>query len=302
MPQRTLIGVVFIALCALAAGFFQANRSDAGLPDELRLGVLPNVNRDSINQRYDALITYLSDELEVPCRLVPANSYEQLVEFFHNGDVDLAYLGGATLIQVLDRDNGVPLVSRDVDAMFSSFYLIRQDSGIDSFAELEGKTFSFGSKLSTSGHYMPRIFMEQDNIVPEDFFGDITYSGAHDATALAVQHGKVFAGVASAEIVEEMLEDGRLDDSAIQVIRESRPYVNYAWTIQPNFDEETRKRISRAFLDLLPSDEEHAAVLDEARADYFVPAIVEQYTSGEEYRAIRELMAAADLEDTQSPW
>lgn len=301
MPKGTSLGIVLITLSILACGCFMTARPGSDMPPELRLGVLPDESRDGISQRYEGLVQYLAEELDVPCRLVYADSYDQLVELFHDRRVHLGYFGGVTFIQVLDQDDAVPLVIRNVDATFASYYIIREDSGMDTFAELEGKSFSFGSKLSTSGHYMPHIFIQHEGIIPEEFFSEISYSGAHDATALAVQNGDVDAGVVSWIIFEEIIEDGRLDDSALQVVRESRPYVNFAWAIQPHIGEGARKKICRAFLELLPDNERHAKILDAVGADYFVPAIVQEYTSGEEYKAVRELLVTADLQEGQSP-
>lgn len=301
MSIRVSYGIASLALCALAVGCLPAGDSGAGFPAKFRVGVVPDESKDILRDRYAGLINYLSEELQVPCRLVIADSYDHLLELFHEREVDFAFFGGVTFVQAHDRDEAVPLVIRDIDAEFSSYYLIRQDSGIETFADLEGKSFSFGSKLSTSGHYMPRVFMQQEGIVPEEFFGAIIYSGAHDATALAVQNGEVDAGVASGLIVEEMIEDGRLDDSVIEVIWETRPYANYVWAIQSRFGESVEEQVCDAFLNLLPNDEGHAAILDALGAEYFVPAIVEEYTSSEEYNTIRELMAAEERQGGGTP-
>jgi hypothetical protein len=51
---------------------------------------------------------------------------------------------------------------------------------------------------------MPRYFMLQDGIKPEEFFSRIAYSGAHDATAAWVQAGKADGGVLNASVWEKV--------------------------------------------------------------------------------------------------
>ncbi|MFR0657200.1 PhnD/SsuA/transferrin family substrate-binding protein, partial [Pantoea sp. SIMBA_079] len=78
--------------------------------------------------------------------------------------------------------------------------------------DLKGKSFAFGSISSTSGSLMPRYFMlKQDNIKPEEYFGRVAYSGAHDATVAWVQAGKVDGGVLNASVWQKLVDAGKVD-------------------------------------------------------------------------------------------
>src|SRR5574341_1997851 len=97
----------------------------------------------------------------------------------------MVWYGGFTFVQARKRTGtAIPVVSRQEDLEFHSKFITRKDTGIRALADLKGKTFSFGSVSSTSGHLMPRYFLMQNGIVPERDFKNVAFSGAHDATAL----------------------------------------------------------------------------------------------------------------------
>ena len=59
--------------------------------ETLRIGILPDESEDALRQRYIPLFEFLSQEIGRPYELVIPNSYEELVNIFGEGQVDLAY-------------------------------------------------------------------------------------------------------------------------------------------------------------------------------------------------------------------
>ncbi|WP_372897943.1 PhnD/SsuA/transferrin family substrate-binding protein, partial [Stieleria sp.] len=89
----------------------------------IRIGVLPDESRSMLEQRYLPLVAYLEDSTDLSCQLVLHGSYEQLQAAFEAGDVELAWLGGYTFVKLNRSHHAVPLVSRDRDLRFTSYYL-----------------------------------------------------------------------------------------------------------------------------------------------------------------------------------
>lgn len=241
-------------------------------PVVLRVGVLPDERPDALRQRYQPLIAHLARELGQEVRLVIPEDYEQLVTRFGSGDLDLAYFGGVTYVAAAERHGALPLVMRDIDAGFTSYFLARAERPETAVADFEGMAFAFGSELSTSGHLMPRFFLQEQEIVPETFFASVRYSGTHDATVAWVRDGKADLGAANAEVVNAMLSDGRLAPGALRVVWETPPYADYVWALRPGLGEATTTRLRDAFLSLSPIDEEAAGILRRMGAGGFLPA------------------------------
>ncbi len=248
----------------------------------LRIGIVPDESQELLLSRYTPLAEYLSAELGVPYELIIPTDYGELLTLFHKGEVDLVYFGGFTFVQAYMLDNAIPLVTRDVDNRFTSYFLVRGDSSAEDLSDFEGTRFSFGSQLSTSGHLMPRYFLDERGMVPEDFFETITYSGKHDLTAFLVRDGEVDLGVANAPVIRKMIRDGRLHENELRILWETPPYQDYVWALRPVFDEATRINVQDAFLKLSRANEPHGRILDSIDAGSFLPASVDDFVQLQE--------------------
>lgn len=270
---RSLFCVLLLALLIAAAGCSDDGESGKGMPAVLKIGIPPDESKATLLKRYTPLFKYLSRELGIPYELKISTSYKNLLELFEKGDIDLAHFGGFTFIQAYHKHKAVPLVMRDIDTRFTSYFVTRADIPLRRLPDFKGKTFSFGSKLSTSGHLMPRYFLNEEmGIVPEKFFSKVQYSGSHDKTAIQVQDGIVDIGAANSKIIDKMLRDGRLSREKIRILWESPPYADYVWVLQSGFNKTTRMKIRNAFLALSPSIKTDAAILSKVDAAGFLPA------------------------------
>ena len=239
----------------------------------VRVGVLPDMGEEELVQRYNPLLAYLSEKTGLDVRLVLPADYAELLNFFGAGEVDLALFGGLTYVQANTLYQAEPLVMRDVDTRFISVFVVRHDDPAIEFTDLKDRVLAFGSDLSTSGHLMPRHFLRKNKqIIPEQFFSQIVYSGAHDKTVYMVREGKADIGAANAEIINGMLRDGRLQQKELRVVWETPPYPDYVWAVPRHLNEEFKTRLRDAYLQLDLSDEHHRQILAALGARSFLPA------------------------------
>lgn len=243
----------------------------------LRIGVLPDEEKENLRERYKPLLDHLSTRTDINCQLVVPDSYAELVQLFSDNKIDLAHFGGLTFIQVNTFYDAQPLVMRDIDTHFTSFFLAKKNQ--NDFSFFENKIFSFGSKLSTSGHLMPRHFLQtEQQIDPENYFSNIIFSGAHDKTAYLVRDGKVDLGVANSEVIRQMFNDGRLQENDLHIIWETPPYANYVWVANKHLNEKTKTQLLDAFLELDLNTPHHKTILKSLGARIFLPASVKDFS------------------------
>jgi len=285
MLKATLAAVCGIAL-SLSALLAQA-------ADTLRVSAIPDEAPTELLRKFKPLGAYLEQQLGMKVEFVPVSDYAAVVEAIAAERIDLAWLGGFTFVQTrLKTANSahpaIPLVQRAEDEKFTS-KIISADPAVQSLQDLKGKTFAFGSVSSTSGSLMPRYFMLQDGIKPEDFFSRIAYSGAHDATAAWVQAGKADGGVLNASVWDKLVAAGKVDTDKVKVIATTPPYFDYNWTVRGTLDAGLRDKIQAAFLALDPAKPEHKAILDLQAASRFIA------TQAENYQGIEEAARAAGL-------
>ena len=63
--------------------------------------------------------------------------------------------------------------------------------GVDSLADLAGRSIAWVSKLSATGYLVPRLYLETFGVDVAALVGSQTYCGSHDAAALAFARGRV---------------------------------------------------------------------------------------------------------------
>jgi len=281
-PLATLAG-----LCLSAATLF----STAALAEttELRVSAIPDEAPTELMRKFEPLGKYLEEQLGMPVTFQPVSDYAGVVEALGAKRLDLAWLGGFTYVQAkLRTGDAIPLVQREQDEVFTSTF-ITADPEVKASTDLKGKSFAFGSVSSTSGHLMPRYFLQQDGINADEFFSRVGFSGAHDATVAWVESGKVDAGVLNSSVWEKLVEENKVNTDKVRVYAVTPTYYDYNWTVRGGLEPELVEKIKAAFLALDPANPEHKAILDLQRASRFVP------TSAENYKGIEEAARAAGL-------
>ena len=243
-----------------------------------RVTAIPDESPTELARKAEPLVKYLEKKLGTKVEFTPVSDYSAAVEALVNKQVDMAWYGGFTFVQASIRSGGkvIPLVQRTEDEKFRSVF-ITTDPTIQSLADLKGKTLSFGSQSSTSGHLMPRSFLLKAQINPDTDLKRVAYSGAHDATIAAVASGKVDAGALNISVWEKFVSEKKVDPSKVRVIFTTPPYYDYNWTVHADMPAATRAKITQAFLELDKNTAEGLAVLTTQRATQFIPTQASNY-------------------------
>ena len=267
LSRRALIGA---ALLAAAAARAQQR--------PFRITAIPDESPTELARKAAPLVKYLEQRLGVKVEYTPVTDYAAAVEALANQQVDLAWFGGFTFVQAQQRSGGkvLPLVQREEDEKFRSVFITTSDR-IKSLPDLKGKTLSFGSQSSTSGHLMPRSFLLAAGIDPDRDLKRVAYSGAHDATVAAVASGKVDAGALNISVWDKLVADKKVDTAKVHVFHTTPPYYDYNWTVHAAMPAAQREALARAFLDLNKSTPEGREILELQRASRFVPTRAENY-------------------------
>jgi len=258
--------------------------------DVLRISAIPDENPTELQRKFSKMAAYLEKEVGVKVHYTAVTDYAAVVEALAAKKIDMAWLGGFTFVQArLRTGNAIPIVQRAQDEKFTSKFIASATSGIKGLPDLKGKNFTFGSVSSTSGHLMPRYFLLENGINPEKDFRRVAFSGAHDATALQVESGRVDAGALNASVWAKLVREKKVDMDKVKVIWTTPPYYDYNWTVRGNLDPAIVRKLTAAFLKLDPKNPADKALLDLQRASKFVP------TRPENYKGIEQAARAAGL-------
>ena len=243
-----------------------------------RITAIPDESPTELARKAAPLVKYLEGKLGMKVEFTPVTDYAAAVETLANKQVDMAWFGGFTFVQAQQRSGGkvIPLVQREEDEKFRSVFITTEPS-IKGLADLKGKTLSFGSQSSTSGHLMPRSYLLAAGLDPDKDFRRVGYSGAHDATVAAVASGKVDAGALNISVWEKLVADKKVDPATVRVFYTTPAYYDYNWTVHADMPAALREKLTKAMLDLSPATPEGKQVLELQRATRFIPTRVENY-------------------------
>jgi phosphonate transport system substrate-binding protein len=203
---------------------------------------IPDEDESRLQQRFGKVAAYLSAQLGVEVKYIPVKSYAAAITAFRNNQVQLAWFGGLSGVQArrLVPDSEA-LAQGYEDQFFKTYLIAHQSAGVDTSDSLtdalKGKTFTFGSKGSTSGRLMPEFYLrEHFQAAPETIFSRVGFSGDHSRTIAQVQSGAYQIGAVNYSVWDAELAAGKIDTSKVKVIWTTPTYPDYQWTIRGDVD------------------------------------------------------------------
>ena len=249
----------FLRLLFLTVVLF-SNTAVAAPPKTLVFSAIPDQDETRLKQRFGDVAKYLEKKLGVPVKYVPVKSYAAAITAFRNNQIQLAWFGGLSGVQARLKVPGSQAIAQGVeDTKFRTYIIANHSTGLrpsDEFPkEIAGKTFTFGSKGSTSGRLMPQYYIEKNlNDKVDNIFKRVGFSGNHSKTIALVQSGAYEVGAVNYQVWEKELKDGKIDTSKVQVIWKTPTYPDYQWTIRGDVDkvwgEGFADKVKAALLDM----------------------------------------------------
>ena len=234
------------------------------LADTFVFTAIPDQDEARLRERFDKVATYPTQALRVEARYVPVKSYAAAVTAFRNDQVQLAWFGGLSGVRARLLVEGSQAIAQGVeDPDFKTYFIAHASTGLqpseDFPADIAGKTFTFGSKGSTSGRLMPEYYIRQHfGKAPDEVFAKVGFSGNHSKTIALVQSGAYQVGAVNFKVWGSELSEGKIDPAKVSVIWETPPYPDYQWSIRGDVDarwgEGFMERVKQALLDMRDPD------------------------------------------------
>jgi phosphonate transport system substrate-binding protein len=238
---------------------------------------IPDQDTTRLQERFGRIADYLAEKLHLKVRYVPVKSYAASVQAFKNNEVQLAWFGGLAGVKARLNVPGSLAIAQGVeDPEFLTYFIANTTTGL-SFSEdfpsgIADKTFTFGSKGSTSGRLMPEYFVRQHfHKAPRKIFKRVGFSGDHSRTLALVQSGSYEVGAINFKVWQKEVGAGKVDPAKIQVIWRTPVYPDYNWTIRGDVEQTYGvgfiNKVKQALLSITDS-----AILDAFPRSRFIPA------------------------------
>lgn len=243
----------------------------------LRFTAIPDQDTTRLEQRFGKVAQYLASSLKTDVTYIPVKSYSASVNAFKNNQVQLAWFGGLSGVLARRAVSGSQAIAQgEEDQYFVTYFIAHASTGLqasDAFpGSMAGRTFTFGSKGSTSGRLMPEYHIRQQfKKSPAAVFKRVGFSGDHSKTIALVQSGSYQVGAVNFKVWERELKAGIIDTRQVQVIWKTPAYVDYNWTVRGDVDEKFGKGFTEKLQEALISMQDKA-LLDSFPRKRFIKA------------------------------
>ena len=227
-------------------------------------GVIPRDNPRILYEKYQPLLDYLSEKTPYAYELVIKKNYEDTVDAFGRGEVEVALLGPLTYLEARAKYGAICILKPkgiDGNASYKSVIIKRRNSSVNGTNGLKGKSMAFSASKSTSGNLMPRYLLANSGIHLNELSGYANFD-YHDSVVKAVLKGQYDAGGVRDSVARKYMKLG------IEVIAESPDIPTGPLVVGPGTPFSVIENIKKALLELNPNNPLHQKILKRLDDDF----------------------------------
>jgi serine/threonine-protein kinase len=182
-PHRlALLFAAFICGAVVVIAILVNSKGATRTGPPTQLGWAPTVAPDVLEAEARPLHDYLGDALSRDVDVVMTESYGELADALIDGEVDYAVLPPLLYVRTKEREpNIVPLALKEFDGAKKSdgLLLVAMQLDVAVIEDLKGKRFCLTDRNSTTGNFLPRAYIRRHGYEPDDFIGEVIWSGDH---------------------------------------------------------------------------------------------------------------------------
>lgn len=227
--------------------------------EELYLGSVAMDVPAEMVRRMTPLTEYLTKKTGIKISFRASPNLGSAVNELGKDFTQIAYLTPVAYIEARDKYKVQPLVSplTHGKSTFNLVVAVRSDSPHKTMDDLKGKKFAFGDQKAL----LQRAVVVGGGVKLEEF-SNYGFLKHYDNIAKAVLNKDFDGGILKDTIYEEFAPKG------LRKIYTSPPLSSYLFAVSDRLPPATVKKLRNAFLELKPSNPEHAAVLKELDKGY----------------------------------
>jgi phosphate/phosphite/phosphonate ABC transporter binding protein len=167
-----------------------------------------------------------------------------------------------------ERNQGKPVYFCDV--------VVRHDSPIQTFSDLQGGSWAYNDARSLSGYYSLLDKLAESDL-DESFFHNVFCSGSHLNSIEAILCGEADAAAIDSNVLRSRLRDAPDLQERLRVIESWGPYPIQPVAVRSALDQRLKARLRTAFL--TTKDDQHTRqTLERFGLIRFAPVDQEDYT------------------------
>lgn len=201
---------------------------------------------------YRKIADYVSSQTGRQAILIQRKTYAEVNMLLANGDVDIAFLstGAYSSYRGMNEIELFVMAEHMGTSLYTAEVIVHKDSPIQTFDDLEGKTFAFTDPLSYSGHMVIEEHLKQRNTIPEKFFNRYFYTYSHDKALWAVANKVADAASLDSQIYEYAKEKTPELTNNIKIISSFKGAPTGPVVISKKLKTEQKEQLRHIFLSM----------------------------------------------------
>ncbi len=246
MSTRVFNHALRIIASVALAFIFSSVRAE----DVLNMGLVPGEDPRLIVNDNQQLLDHLQKSLQTSVKPFVATDYNGIIEALRSKKLDIALLGPFSYVlaaSVADVEAFALMETDKQGPTYRAVIIARDDHGVHSLKDLAGKSFAFVDPSSTSGHLFPKAALIKAGYNPDTFFSRVIFSGGHDASAIAVQNGKVDAAAVADALLDTAYSRGMVKQNEVSVVWTSEPIPGAPIVYRRDLPADAKAKIRAAF-------------------------------------------------------
>jgi len=186
---------------------------------------------------------------------IKVTDYNAAVEAMRAGRAHIAWYGGKTYIKAAEIANAEAFAAGvrpgETNANYYAYFVVKMNSKLKVFKDVEGKVLALNSIGSTSGDLIPQVELSKIKLFTKnkDHFKKVYYAGSHDACLLSVLNEQADVCGMSSRNFEARLKDKTFTMDQVRIIHKSSPVPPPPLAYSKNIPLEDRKKIKKAVLE-----------------------------------------------------
>lgn len=228
-----------------------------GVPHTLVVGVYQGDSPADVAKVLNPIKQYLSQKLNMPVEFLLSSDYTSVIEAIRSNKVHMAYLSPFSYALATQNIKLQPLVvvgENGKPTAYRSLIITNPRTGLKTMDDVKARskslTLCFADPASTSGHLVPRAYLNSIGLDPDTSFKQKLFAGSHAASALSVKSGKVDVGCVFEYALGMLTRKGMLKEDDIVVLWTSDPIVEGPITMRSDINKDFTEKVRNAYLRL----------------------------------------------------
>lgn len=242
---------------------------DINSDNKVKIAISPILSPIYLFGYYSQFIEYIKNKSNLNIKPIFGQNYWSVNQLIKNKKVDIAFICTGAYFDIKQYCDVLVVPQINNKITYNSYIIVSKDSHINSFNDLENKSFAFTDPLSLTGHYYVKYKLLSISRTEENFFNKVIYTYSHNNSIKVVAEKIVDGACVDSIVFEKMLKEANIYAQNVKVIEISKPFGIPPVVVTKNIDKNIREKLEKIFLDM-HKDEEGKKILRSMLIDRFI--------------------------------